>query len=156
MDNPISTEAGDVMFMSEYRHTADTKGRLIIPAKFREEIGEQFYLTRGLDGCLFLFPEKEWEEFEKKLRQLPVTFNKDARQFVRFFTTGATNGQFDKQGRILIPQTLREFADIQKEVVVAGSLNKLEIWSKERWDAANSFDNMDNIASNLQELGFNF
>ncbi|MDO4941366.1 MAG: division/cell wall cluster transcriptional repressor MraZ [Lachnospiraceae bacterium] len=144
------------MFMSEYRHTADTKGRLIIPAKFREEIGEQFYLTRGLDGCLFLFPEKEWEEFEGKLRQLPVTFNKDARQFVRFFTTGATNGQFDKQGRILIPQTLREFADIQKEVVVAGSLNKLEIWSKERWDAANSFDNMDNIASNLQELGFNF
>jgi len=156
VDNPISAEAGDVMFMSEYRHTVDTKGRLIIPAKFREEIGDQCYLTRGLDGCLFLFPEKEWEEFEGKLRQLPVTFNKDARQFVRFFTTGATNGQFDKQGRILIPQTLREFADIRKEVVVAGSLNKLEIWSKERWDAANSFDNMENIASNLQDLGFNF
>ena len=100
------------MFTSEYRHTVDAKGRLIIPAKFREEFGNQFCLTRGLDGCLFLFPEMEWKEFENKLRQLPVTFNKDARQFVRFFTTGATNGQFDKQGRILIPQTLREFANI--------------------------------------------
>lgn len=98
----------------------------------------------------------EWKEFENKLRQLPVTFNKDARQFVRFFTTGATNGQFDKQGRILIPQTLREFANIQKDVVVAGSLNKLEIWSKERWDTMNSFDDMDAIAANLQGLGYNF
>ncbi|HIT60952.1 MAG TPA: division/cell wall cluster transcriptional repressor MraZ [Candidatus Fimousia stercorigallinarum] len=144
------------MFTSEYRHTVDAKGRLIIPAKFREEFGNQFCLTRGLDGCLFLFPEMEWKEFENKLRQLPVTFNKDARQFVRFFTTGATNGQFDKQGRILIPQTLREFANIQKDVVVAGSLNKLEIWSKERWDTMNSFDDMDAIAANLQGLGYNF
>lgn len=144
------------MFTSEYRHTVDAKGRLIIPAKFREEFGNQFCLTRGLDGCLFLFPKMEWKEFENKLRQLPVTFNKDARQFVRFFTTGATNGQFDKQGRILIPQTLREFANIQKDVVVAGSLNKLEIWSKERWDTMNSFDDMDAIAANLQGLGYNF
>lgn len=144
------------MFTSEYRHTVDAKGRLIIPAKFREEFGNQFCLTRGLDGCLFLFPEMEWKEFENKLRQLPVTFNKDARQFVRFFTTGATNGQFDKQGRILIPQTLRGFANIQKDVVVAGSLNKLEIWSKERWDTMNSFDDMDAIAANLQGLGYNF
>ncbi len=144
------------MFTSEYRHTVDAKGRLIIPAKFREEFGNQFCLTRGLDGCLFLFPEMEWKEFENKLRQLPVTFNKDARQFVRFFTTGATNGQFDKQGRILIPQTLREFANIQKDVVVAGSLNKLEIWSKERWNTMNSFDDMDAIAANLQGLGYNF
>ena len=144
------------MFTSEYRHTVDAKGRLIIPAKFREEFGNQFCLTRGLDGCLFLFPEMEWKEFENKLRQLPVTFNKDARQFVRFFTIGATNGQFDKQGRILIPQTLREFANIQKDVVVAGSLNKLEIWSKERWDTMNSFDDMDAIAANLQGLGYNF
>ena len=144
------------MFTSEYRHTVDAKGRLIIPAKFREEFGNQFCLTRGLDGCLFLFPEMEWKEFENKLRQLPVTFNKDARQFVRFFTTGATNGQFDKQGRILIPQTLREFANIQKDVVVGGSLNKLEIWSKERWDTMNSFDDMDAIAANLQGLGYNF
>ena len=144
------------MFIGEYNHSIDAKGRLIIPAKFREEFGNQFCLTRGLDGCLFLFPEMEWKEFENKLRQLPVTFNKDARQFVRFFTTGATNGQFDKQGRILIPQTLREFANIQKDVVVAGSLNKLEIWSKERWDTMNSFDDMDAIAANLQGLGYNF
>jgi MraZ protein len=144
------------MFMSEYRHTVDTKGRLIIPAKFREELGEQFYLTRGLDGCLFVFPENEWQEFQSKLCELPVTFNKQARQFVRFFTTGATQGQFDKQGRISIPQTLREYAGIEKEAVVAGSLNKLEIWSRERWDQNNSFENMDEIAASLEGLGFRF
>lgn len=144
------------MFMSEYKHTVDAKGRLIIPAKFREELGENFVLTRGLDGCLFVFPQKEWEVFEMKLRQLPVTFNKEARQYVRFFTTGATVSQLDKQGRVLIPQTLKEFADLKKEAVIAGSLNKLEIWSKERWDETNSFDNMDEIAGNLQALGFNF
>ncbi|MEE1312522.1 MAG: division/cell wall cluster transcriptional repressor MraZ [Lachnospiraceae bacterium] len=144
------------MFMSEYRHTIDTKGRLIIPAKFREELGENFVLTRGLDGCLFVFTETEWSIFENKLRQLPVTFNKEARQYVRFFTTGASTIQLDKQGRILIPQTLREFADIKKEAVIAGNLNKLEIWSKERWEATNSFDNMDEIAGKMQGLGFCF
>nr|WP_330393079.1 division/cell wall cluster transcriptional repressor MraZ [Anaerostipes sp. 992a] len=149
-------KAGDVMFMSEYKHTVDTKGRLIIPAKFREELGENFVLTRGLDGCLFVFPEKEWDLFQEKLRQLPVTFNKEARQYVRFFTTGAGMTQLDKQGRILIPQTLREFADIKKEAVIAGSLNKLEIWSKERWEAVNSFNDMDEIAGKMQEMGFCF
>ena len=94
------------MFMGEYNHTIDAKGRLIIPAKFREPLGEEFVLTRGLDGCLYIYPMDEWEAFEEKLRALPLT-NKDARAFSRFFVAGATTCELDKQGRILVPQTLR-------------------------------------------------
>ena len=143
------------MFMGEYNHTIDAKGRLIIPAKFRETLGEEFVVTKGLDGCLFVYDNKEWSAFEEKLKSLPLT-NKDARQFVRFFLAGATQAEVDKQGRILIPGVLREFAGLEKDVVLVGVASKIEIWSKERWDEANGdYENdMDDIAMNLENLGF--
>ena len=118
------------MFMGEYNHSIDAKGRLISPARFRELLGEEFILTKGLDGCLSVYPMDEWKAFEEKLRALPLT-NKNARTFTRFFVAGATNCELDKQGRILVPQTLREFAGLDKDVVLTGNLNRIEIWSKE-------------------------
>ena len=136
------------MFNGEYNHTIDTKGRLIVPSKFREELGDQFMMTRGLDGCLFLFPMNEWHAYEEKLKKLPMA-DKNARAFSRFFTAGATLCDIDKQGRALIPATLREFAKIDKDVILAGLLNRIELWSKERYDEINTFDNMDEIAEQL-------
>ena len=120
------------MFMGEYNHTIDAKGRLIIPSKFREALGSEFVLTKGLDGCLFVFPMKEWEAFEEKLRSLPL-IDKNARKFSRFFLAGASTCELDKQGRILVPGTLREFAQMDKEVVLTGMLDRIEVWSKEKW-----------------------
>ena len=140
------------MFMGEYNHTVDTKGRLIIPSKFREQLGEDFIVTKGLDGCLFVFPQDEWLAFEEKLRTLPLT-QKGARQFTRFFVAGATPCELDKQGRILLPATLREFAGLDKEVVLTGMLNRIEIWSKDKWMENNSFDDMDDIAEQMTDLG---
>ena len=143
------------MFMGEYSHTIDTKGRLIIPSRFREELGETFVVTKGLDGCLFVFSDEEWKAFEIKLKSLPLT-NKNARQFARFFVAGATPCELDKQGRILLPATLREFAGLEKDVVLTGMLNRLEIWSKEKWNENNSLDDvaMDEIAEQMTDLGF--
>ncbi len=143
------------MFMSQYNHTIDAKGRVIIPAKFREKLGDSFVITKGLDGCLYGYAEEEWKSFEEKLATLPIT-NKDSRQFTRFFLAGAAECELDKQGRILIPSVLREFAGLEKDVVLVGVASKIEIWSKERWDEANGAyeDNMDDIAKNLETLGF--
>ena len=116
-----------IMFMGEYSHTIDAKGRLIIPSKFREQLGEEFVLTKGLDGCLSIYPNDEWAAFEEKLRALPLT-NKNARTFSRFFVAGATSCELDKQGRILVPATLREFAGLEKDVVLTGNINRIEIW----------------------------
>lgn len=142
------------MFMGEYSHTIDTKGRLIIPSRFREELGETFVVTKGLDGCLFVFSDEEWKAFEIKLKSLPLT-NKNARQFARFFVAGATPCELDKQGRILLPATLREFAGLEKDVVLTGMLNRIEIWSKDKWNENNSLDNvaMDEIAEQMTDLG---
>ncbi len=140
------------MFMGEYNHTIDAKGRLIIPARFRELLGEEFILTKGLDGCLSIYPMDAWETFETKLRALPLT-NKNARTFTRFFVAGATNCELDKQGRILVPQTLREFAGLEKEVVLTGNLDRIEIWSKEKWSENCNYDDMDNIAESMQDMG---
>ena len=140
------------MFMGEYSHTIDTKGRLIIPSKFRELLGEEFVLTKGLDGCLSIYPKEEWEAFEDKLRSLPLT-NKDARTFSRFFLAGASSCELDKQGRILIPQTLREFAKLDKDVVLTGNLNRIEVWSKEKWSENCSYDDMDSIAESMEKMG---
>ena len=137
------------MFMGEYNHAIDTKGRLIIPSKFREELGEEFVVTKGLDGCLFVFPNEAWQEFENKLRSLPLA-NKSARQF---FVAGASSCELDKQGRILLPSSLREFAGLEKEVVLTGMLNRVEIWSKEKWLENNSYDDMDEIAEQMMDLG---
>ena len=140
------------MFMGEYNHTIDTKGRLIIPSKFREKLGEEFVVTKGLDGCLFVYDNSEWTAFEEKLKSLPLT-NKEARQFVRFFLAGATLAEVDKQGRILIPAVLREFAGLQKEVVLVGVASRVEIWSKEKWDTTANYDDMEEIAEHMSELG---
>ena len=140
------------MFMGEYSHSIDAKGRLIIPSKFREQLGEEFVLTKGLDGCLFVFPNDEWKSFEEKLRALPLT-NKSARTFSRFFVAGATSCELDKQGRILVPATLRGFAGLEKDVVLTGNINRIEIWSKEKWSENNNYDDMDTIAENLTDLG---
>ena len=140
------------MFMGEYNHTVDTKGRLIIPSRFRDELGVEFVVTKGLDGCLFVFPNNEWQAFEEKLKALPLT-NKSARQFARFFVAGATPCELDKQGRILLPGTLREFAGLEKDVVLTGMLNRIEIWSKSKWNENNSYDDMDDIAEQMTDLG---
>ena len=140
------------MFMGEYNHIIDAKGRLIIPARFRELLGEEFILTKGLDGCLSIYPMDAWEAFETKLRALPLT-NKNARTFTRFFVAGATNCELDRLGRILVPQTLREFAGLEKEVVLTGNLDRIEIWSKEKWSENCDYDDMDSIAEGMQDMG---
>lgn len=143
------------MFMGEYNHTIDAKGRLIVPAKFREILGDNFIVTKGLDGCLFVYPNDEWTRFEEKLKSLPLT-NKNARQFTRFFLAGAAACEVDKQGRILLPQVLREFASLEKDVVLVGVASRIEIWNRERWDESmNTYDgDMDEVAENMESLGF--
>ena len=141
-----------IMFMGEYSHSIDAKGRLIIPSKFREQLGEEFVLTKGLDGCLSIYPMDEWTAFEEKLKALPLT-NKNARTFSRFFVAGATSCELDKQGRILVPSTLREFAGLEKEVVLTGNLTRIEVWSKEKWIENSNYDDMDSIAASMQEMG---
>ena len=143
------------MFMSEYNHTLDTKGRLIIPAKFRETLGEEFVISKGMDGCLFVYAGDDWNAFEQKLTSLPL-INKEARQFARFFLAGAATVEVDKQGRILIPSVLREFADITKDAVLVGVGSRIEIWSKDRWLQSISTydDDMDEVAANMESLGF--
>jgi len=121
------------MFMGEYQHTIDTKGRMIIPAKFREGLGETFVLTRGLDQCLFGYPMNEWKILEDKLKSLPLT-KKDARAFTRFFFSGAVECELDKQGRINIPSPLLKYAKLEKECIVIGVSNRIELWSKEVWE----------------------
>jgi len=125
-----------------------------MPAKFREGLGERFVLTKGLDHCLFVYPNEEWAILEKKLRSLPLT-NKDARAFIRFFFAGACECELDKQGRILIPANLREYAGLEKDVVIIGVSTRVEIWSKDRWDEYNSASNLDHetIVERMAELG---
>ena len=143
------------MLMGEYSHTIDAKGRMIIPSKFREELGENFVLTKGLDGCLSIYPMDEWEAFEMKLRALPLT-NKNARTFSRFFVAGATSCELDKQGRILVPSGLRDYAGLVKDVVLTGNISNIEVWSKEHWDEVSEVDDMDAIAEKMQDMGIGF
>lgn len=140
------------MFMGEYNHTIDAKNRLIIPSKFREQLGDEFVITKGLDGCLFVYDQKEWSEFEAKLKALPLT-NKEARTFVRFFLAGAAGVEVDKQGRILVPAVLKDFAELSKDVVLIGVASRIEIWSKERWEGESSCEDMETIAEHMSQLG---
>lgn len=142
------------MLIGEYEHSLDAKGRLIMPAKLRTDMGEKFIITKGLDGCLFVFSQNEWSNFESKLKSLPLT-NKNARDFVRFFLSGATECEIDKQGRFLLVNTLREYAEITKEVIIIGVGTRLEIWNKEKWKKYNSDENIsaDTIAENMTMLG---
>ena len=125
-----------------------------MPAKLREEIGEKFVVTKGLDGCLFAYSQKEWTAFEEKLKTLPLT-SKNARDFTRFFLSGAIECEIDKQGRFLISGNLREFANLEKEVVIIGVNTRIEIWSKTKWKEYSQNDNInvDEIAENMTMLG---
>jgi MraZ protein len=142
------------MFIGEHQHSIDNKGRLIIPSKFREDLGDEFIMTKGLDNCLFVYPKEEWKIVEEKLKSLPLT-NRDARAFIRFFFSGATECVLDKQGRVLIPANLREHSRLEKDAVIIGVSTRIEIWSKEEWDSYNSDDNLsyDSIAEKMAELG---
>lgn len=142
------------MFIGEYQHTLDSKGRIIIPSKFREELGDEFVITKGLDNCLFVYPKDEWKVVEDKLKSLPLT-NKDARAFIRFFFSGASESMLDKQGRVVIPSNLREHSKIDKDAVVIGVSTRLEIWSKEEWEGYIDEDHLsyDSIAEKMAELG---
>lgn len=141
------------MFMGEYKHNIDTKGRMIVPAKFREELGEVFVVTRGLDKCLFAYPMNEWKVIEEKLKKLPLT-KKDARAFTRFFFSGAIECEVDKQGRINIPPTLRTYAELEKECTVIGVSERIEIWASEKWEeyVEESEESFSEIAENLLDF----
>ncbi|TLS35234.1 division/cell wall cluster transcriptional repressor MraZ [Pseudalkalibacillus caeni] len=141
------------MFMGEYQHNIDEKGRMIIPAKFRDELGESFVLTRGLDQCVFGYPMEEWKQLEEKMKALPFT-KKDARAFTRFFFSGATESQLDKQGRVNIVPTLRKYAELDKECVVIGVSNRIEIWSKSIWEEyfAQSEESFADIAESIMDF----
>lgn len=158
----IFTEWGEGAKMSnglkgQYNHSIDVKGRLIVPSKLREQLGDIFVVTKGLDGCLFGYPNTEWEIFEEKLRKLPIQ-NKKARQTKHFFIAGATDCEVDTQGRILLPAVLREFAGLTKEVAIVGNGERIEIWDKAKWDTCSNdiAENMDDIVEELDELGIEF
>lgn len=143
------------MFMGEYSHSIDAKGRLIMPAKFREQLGDEFVVTKSPDKCLYVYTNEDWKKFEEKLAELPI-MHKETRQFVRFFLAGAATCEVDKQGRILIPAVLREFAGLDKEVILAGASKRIEIWNKDKYleDQAAYEDNIDDIFANMHSFGF--
>lgn len=143
-----------LLFYGEYQHSVDQKGRVIVPARFRDGLGEKFILTKGLDNCLFLYSTEEWLNLETKIKALPFT-NKDVRAFARFFFAGASECGLDKQGRILIPQNLREHAKLDKDIYVIGVSTRVEIWDKLRWEEYLSEDNIspDEIAEKMAMLG---
>lgn len=150
----VESGRGDLhMFMGEYHHTIDEKGRMIIPAKFREDLGSNFVITRGLDQCLFVYPESEWKQLEEKLKVLPFT-KKDARAFTRFFFSGATECELDKQGRVNIASPLRQFAQLEKECIVIGVSNRVEVWSKSTWEEyfAKSEESFSEIAEGIVDF----
>lgn len=141
------------MFIGEYQHSLDSKNRIIIPSKIREDLGARFVITKGLDNCLYVYPMNEWENLEIKLKTLPLT-SKDARAFVRFFFSGATECEMDKQGRTTIASNLLQYAGIEKDVVIIGVSNRLEIWGKEGWEEYNNLNiDFNEIAEKMSQLG---
>ena len=143
------------MFIGEYQHTVDVKGRMFVPAKFREELGEKFIVTIGLDRCLFVFPEETFNTYKEKLDAISLA-NKDARNFTRFFFAGAAECELDKQGRIILPQKLRTYAMLDKDVTVVGVSGRVEIWNTEEWDKEHSLENFspDEFSEKMELLGF--
>ena len=141
------------MFIGEYEHSIDLKGRLIMPAKLRDGLGDKFIVTKGLDGCLFAYSKEEWTKLEAKLNSLPLT-SKDARMLARAFFAGAIECELDKQGRFLITANLRGFAKIEKDVIITGISTRVEIWSKQKWEEYNAEDtaNPDEIAEKLSGI----
>lgn len=149
---PKEEKRAQLMFIGEYNYSIDTKGRLIVPIKLREALGDNFVITQGLDGCLFVFPNDVWTKFEAKLNSLPMT-DKKARQFARYFLRGAVCPDIDKQGRILIPASLRAAAALEKDVTIIGVGNRIEIWNPQRLEENSTFEDMDEIAEHMADLG---
>lgn len=139
--------------MGEYQHSLDEKGRVIIPARFRDTLGTTFVITRGLDNCLFVYPQSEWSQLEQKLKTLPFT-RSDARAFTRFFFSGAIECELDKQGRVNIPGNLRSYAKLDKDCVIIGVSNRVEIWGSERWENyfQDSEDSFNEIAEKIVDF----
>ncbi len=140
--------------MGTYEHGLDAKGRVIVPAKLRDDLGESFVVTLGLDGCLFAYPQNEWEGFIDKLNKLPG--NKEGRKLLRHFLANAAPCEVDKQGRTLIPAKLREYAGLEKDVVFVGVLAKIEIWSRERWEESDDYEDIEDIAEDMSAYGLSF
>lgn len=143
------------MLLGEYKHSLDSKGRIIVPSKFREKLGENFIVTRGLDGCLFGYPAAEWIKVEEKLQELPMA-KRDARKFTRFFYSAATECKIDKQGRINLPENLIAFAALEKTCYLVGVSNRIEIWSKDKWEmfTEEAEESFDDIAEEMIDFGF--
>lgn len=145
------------MFYGEYEHSLDKKGRLIVPSKFREifkeHYAEKFYITRGLDKCLFVFTEEEWKAQERKFKDMPFT-RQESRQFNRLYFSGACEVACDKQGRILVPLYLKEYAEIKEDVMIVGVSDRIEIWAKEKWKEFfnNSMGSFEDLAEKLLDL----
>lgn len=139
------------MFMGQYNHTIDAKGRLIIPSKFRDQLGEAFVVTKGNDGCLYIYTNEAWESFLAQLKKLPN--NRNTRKLVHAYVSNGDTVEIDKQGRILINADLRDHAGLVKDVVLAGAIDKIEVWDKERWNEENSDDDLDDITEQMAELG---
>ena len=135
----------------EYQHTVDAKGRLFIPAKLREELGDSFVVTKGLDQCLFLYPRKAWEQLEENIQKLPMS---KSRNLQRFFLSSAADVTADKQGRIIVPPALREYAKLSHDVTVIGVCERAEIWDREAWNVYNGQLDAASIALAMEELGF--
>ncbi len=143
---------GECMFMSEYSHSLDSKGRLIIPTRFREQLGQDFILSKGMEHCLCIYPRKEWKKFTDKLCASPNITNPKIRRLSRFFFTGSVECEPDKQGRILIPANLREYAALEKEVIIAGVGSRIEIWAQKAWEEYNTFEDIEELAGSLEDL----
>lgn len=142
------------MLTGEFQHNIDAKGRIIIPAKLREDLGAKFVITRGLDGCVFGYPLENWEKIQEKLKQLPLA-KKEARAFTRFFYSAAAEAEIDKQGRINIPSTLVDYANLEKECLVLGVSDRIEIWSKTKWESVSSEieESFEEIAEDMLDFG---
>lgn len=142
------------MLLGEFSHSIDEKGRVIIPSRLREDLGERFFICNGMEGCLFVYSQQEWDKFVKELETLP-RMNKDARIFKRYFFGSASEGSFDKQGRVLIPPALRKNANLEKDVVLVGVQDRVEIWDKELWEERSnvSEEDLDAIAERMESLG---
>lgn len=143
------------MFMGEYNHSIDAKGRLIIPSKFRDTLGDEFVVTKGLEGCSFVFEKYDFETFMDKLNE-KSDLEAKVRKIKRFFISGAQEMEPDKQGRMLVPPVLREYAGLEKEVVFAGVGGHIEIWDKAKWEDVTSFDDINDIAEELSNIGISF
>ena len=145
-------KGGDEMLVGEFQHNIDAKGRMIMPAKFREELGESFVITKGLDKCLFVFSIDEWVKLEQKLSEQSLS---KGRNIQRFFYGGMTECELDKQGRVLVPQPLRDYALLEKDAVVVGLAKRAEIWSKAEWERQNAkfVEDSDEVALQMEELG---